>query len=83
MSKKITVYSTTTCPYCKMLKQYLKDKQVAYEEVVLDQQPEKVQTFIDTCGSMGVPCTHVTRDDGTQAVILGFDKAKIDKELNL
>lgn len=80
---KITVYSTTTCPYCKMLKNYLAEKQIAYDEVVLDQQPEKMQAFIDTCGSMGVPCSHITKDNGTTVVVLGFDKAKINEALGI
>ena len=80
---KIKIYTTTTCVYCKALKAYLKSKNVAYEEVLLDQQPEEIQTSIDTCGSMGVPCTHITLDDGTEERILGFDKPKFDNILGL
>jgi glutaredoxin 3 len=80
---KIKIYSTTTCVYCKALKAYLKSKDVTYEEVLLDMQPEAVQASIDTCGSMGVPCTHITLDDGTEEKILGFDKAKFDTVLGL
>ncbi len=80
---KIKIYSTTTCPYCKMLKSYLTEKQITFEDVLVDQQPEQTQTLIDTCGSMGVPCTHITRDDGTEVNILGFDKAKIDAALGI
>jgi hypothetical protein len=32
---------------------------------------------------MGVPCTHITKDDGTEEKILGFDKARIDTALGL
>ena len=80
---KIKIFSTTTCVYCRALKDYLKSKNVAYEEVLLDQQPEAIQTSIDTCGSMGVPCTHITLDDGTEERILGFDKERFNKFLGL
>lgn len=80
---KIKIYSTTTCIYCHALKDYLKSKDVTYEEVLLDQQPEAIQTSIDTCGSMGVPCTHITLDDGTEEKILGFDRPRFDKALGL
>jgi glutaredoxin len=60
MAKKVLIYTTTTCAYCHMEKQYLKSKGVEYEEVVLDRQPEKIQEFADKCGNMGVPCTHIT-----------------------
>ncbi len=80
---KVKIYSTTTCPYCKLAKAYLKEKGVEYEEVLLDQHPEEVQKSIDTCGSMGVPCIHITKDDGTEEKILGFDKPAINSALGL
>lgn len=80
---KVKIYSTTTCPYCKMLKSYLTERKVSFEDVLVDQNPNQMQTFIDACGSMGVPCTHITKDDGTEVKILGFDKGKIDATLGL
>lgn len=80
---KIKIYSTTTCPYCQMLKAYLREKNIGFEEVLLDRQPDQVQASIDTCGSMSVPCTHITKDDGTEVNILGFNKQKIDQELGI
>ncbi|KKP57599.1 MAG: Glutaredoxin, partial [Microgenomates group bacterium GW2011_GWD1_33_9] len=32
-----TIYSTTSCPYCKMLKDYLMSKNVSYTEKLVDQ----------------------------------------------
>ncbi|HSX17924.1 MAG TPA: glutaredoxin family protein [Candidatus Saccharimonadales bacterium] len=83
MAKKITVYSTTTCPYCYMEKNYLKSKGIEFEEILLDRQPDKIQEFVDTCGNMGVPCTHITHEDGKEEHILGFDKPRIDAALGL
>lgn len=80
---KVKIFTTTTCPYCHAEKDYLKSKNVEYEEVVLDQHPEAVKTAVDTCGNMGVPCTHITKDDGGEVIILGFNKTKLDAELNL
>jgi len=80
---KVKVYSTTTCPYCKMLKSYLKEKNVEFEDVLLDEMPDQIQASVDTCGSMGVPCTHIVKDDGESVSILGFDKQKIDEALGL
>jgi len=80
---QVKIYSTTTCPYCKMLKSYLQEKGVAYEEILLDEQPDQIQKSIDTCGSQGVPCTHIMKDDGTEVSIMGFDKPKINEALGL
>ncbi|MBI4097789.1 MAG: NrdH-redoxin [Candidatus Levybacteria bacterium] len=80
---KVKIYSTTTCPYCKMLKQYLSEKNIQFEDVLIDQQPDQMQASIDSCGSMGVPCTHITKEDGTVVNILGFDKEKINSALGI
>lgn len=66
-----------------MLKAYLSEKKIAFEEVLLDEHPDQMQVSVDTCGSMGVPCTHITKDDGTQVSILGFDREKIDTALGI
>ncbi len=62
---KVTVYTTTTCPYCHAEKDYLKSKGVQFEDVNLDEQPHRIQEFVDTCNSHAVPCTHIVKDDGT------------------
>lgn len=80
---KVKIYSTTTCPYCKMEKAYFTEKHIPFEDVLVDERPDQLQTFIDTCGSMGVPCTHITKDDGTEVKILGFDKEKINQALGI
>jgi glutaredoxin len=66
-----------------MLKEYLKSKAVPYKEVYLDDQPEQMQASVDTCGSMGVPCTHIQLDDGSEEKILGFDKERFNAVLGL
>jgi glutaredoxin len=66
-----------------MLKNYLKSKDIGYEEVLLDEQSERAAEAIHICNSMGVPCTHIVKDDGNEERILGFDKARIDTALGL
>jgi glutaredoxin 3 len=80
---KVRIYSTTTCPYCSAEKDYLKSRGVEFEEVLVDQKPDQVANLLDTCGSMGVPCTHILKDDGKEEKILGFDKPRLDKALGL
>lgn len=80
---KITIYSTTTCAYCHMEKEYLDSKGITYDEIVVDKDPSRIPELLDTCGSMGVPCTHIVKDDGSEEKILGFDKSKLDAVLGL
>jgi hypothetical protein len=66
-----------------MEKAYLKSKAVEFEDIVLDVQQDKIPEFIDTCGNMGVPCTHIVKEDGSEEKILGFDRPRIDAALGL
>ncbi|MFC1625899.1 glutaredoxin family protein [Patescibacteria group bacterium] len=75
---KVTVYSTTTCPYCKMLKEYLEEKGVDYDEKLVDQDDTAKEQMQGVSGGfLGVPFVVVTKEDGSKHTILGFDKGKL------
>ena len=80
---KVTIYTTRTCPFCKMEKKYLDSKNIKYEEVLVDERPEETQKMIAMSGQLGVPFTVIKKEDGQEEKILGFDKAKIDQILQL
>lgn len=77
------MYTTTTCPFCKMQKEYLKTKNVAFDEILVDQNPAEAEKMIAISGQMGVPFTVIDKDDGSRETILGFDKPRIDSALGL
>lgn len=79
---KITMYTTRTCPFCKMEKDYLNSKQIAFEEVLVDENPDRAQEMIAMSGQLGVPFT-VIEQDGQRVQILGFDKARLDETLKI
>jgi glutaredoxin len=60
--KKVTVYSTMTCPYCVMLTQWLDENNVKYTEYKVDQNPIAAQNMINLSGQRGVPFTTVEDD---------------------
>ncbi len=78
---KIVLYTTTTCPFCKMQKDYLKSKNIDFSEILVDENPEEAQKMIELSGQLGVPFTVITKDDGSLEKILGFDKARLDSIL--
>lgn len=81
---KITIYSTTTCPYCKMLKSYLTSKNISFVERLTDQdQAAQEEMSRLSNGFLGVPFTSIVKEDNTQEFVIGFDKAKIDSILGL
>ena len=78
---KVTMYTTTTCPFCRMQKEYLNLKNIKFSEILVDENPQVAQKMIAISGQMGVPFTVIVKDNGQQVNILGFDKAKIDDAL--
>lgn len=80
---KVRIFSTQTCPYCKMEKAYLDERRVRYENIFVDLDPKAAQDMIEKSGQMGVPVTEFTYDDGKVEYLLGFDKPKIDQILGL
>jgi len=75
---KIRVFSTPTCPYCVTLKQYLKQNNVDFEEIDVSQDEKAQKEMIEKSGQMGVPVVDI---DGQ--IIVGFNKEKISKILNI
>jgi glutaredoxin 3 len=77
MAKNITIFTTNTCAYCVMVKKYLGAKGHTYEEVNLDQNPERQAEALSLSGAMTVPVTVVTKDDDSREVIVGYNLAKL------
>lgn len=81
---KVQIYTTTTCPYCKLEKEYLDSKGIKYENIFVDQDAKAAEDMVKISGQMGVPFTVISKDDGSQtAAILGFDKNKINQALGI
>ena len=81
--KQVTVYSTATCGFCKMLKGYLTDKGVEFDVKMADEDQAIAQELYEKSGQLGVPFTVVTDEDGKEEAILGFDRNKVDEVLEL
>ena len=77
------MYTTRTCPFCKMQKDYFASKNIAYQEILVDENPDEAQKMIEISGQMGVPFTVIDKDDGSMVTILGFDRPKIDETLGI
>ena len=81
-SANITIYSTATCGFCRMLKSYLDQHKIAYNEKHADQDPKIAQELYDKSGQLGVPFTIIEKD-GKEEAVLGFDRKKIDQVLGI
>ena len=80
----ITIYSTTTCPYCKMLKDYFTEKNIVFSEKLVDiDEAAREEMMVNSGGFLGVPFTTIALDNGKKETVLGFDKGKINTLLGL
>jgi glutaredoxin-like YruB-family protein len=75
---KVRVYSTQTCPYCHMAKDFLRENKIEFEDIDVGADHEAAKEMIDKSGQMGVPVIDVNGE-----IIVGFDKDKLKKALKL
>ncbi len=76
--KRVTVYTTPTCSWCTTLKTHLKKHGIRYSEVDVSRDQNAAQEMQRRSGQMGVPQTDIGGE-----MIVGFDKAKIDRLLDI
>lgn len=72
----ITVYSSPTCPYCRMVKEFLSQKGAGFTELDVSRDSAAARELVSSTGQMGVPVTVI---DGQ--VIVGFDRAQLERAL--
>lgn len=75
---KVTVYSTSWCPWCTRVKDFLKQNKIAFKDVNVENDPKAAQEMASKSGQMGVPVIDI---DGT--IIIGFNEPEIRKALKL
>ncbi|MFA5144687.1 MAG: glutaredoxin family protein [Candidatus Omnitrophota bacterium] len=78
MDKNVTVYSTPSCPWCLRVKQFLKEGNIAFQDLDVASNQQAAQEMIKKSGQMGVPVLDI---DGE--IIVGFDKEKIKAVLGI
>ncbi len=75
--KKVVIYSTPTCPYCKRAKEYLSRKGISYTDIDGAQDKEKAKEMTQKSGQMSVPVIII--DD---EIVVGFNQTLLDKLLS-
>lgn len=74
----VKVYSTPTCPYCVTLKEFLKSKNIAFEDIDVASDEKAREEMVQKTGQLGVPVIDI---DGQ--IVVGFDKVKICQLLKI
>ncbi len=78
MDKNVTIYSTPTCHFCGLAKDFFKEKGISYTEHNVAQDLVMRQEMIQKSGQMGVPVIFIGDE-----MIIGFDKEKIASTLGV
>jgi len=77
----VTIYSTPTCVYCKMAKEFFKEKNVSYTEKDVYHDEKAREEMFEKSGQMGVPVIRIESADPSgekkEEYIVGFQKDKI------
>lgn len=74
----VKIYSTSTCSYCALTKEFLKKNDIQFENIDVGINREAGKEMMNKSGQMGVPVLDI---DGQ--IIVGFDREAISKALNL
>ncbi|HTX71527.1 MAG TPA: glutaredoxin domain-containing protein [Rectinemataceae bacterium] len=72
----VVVYSTPSCPYCTMVKDFLKKKQIPFEDYDVSRDQRRAEEMIRKSGQMGVPVTDVNG-----RILVGYHPAEIENAL--
>ena len=78
MTKGIIIYSTKTCPFCKMAKQYFESKKIAYKDVDVSDDEKLAMEAVAKSGQYAVPVIDI---GGT--IVVGYNRPAIDVALAL
>ncbi|MES2470764.1 MAG: glutaredoxin family protein [Patescibacteria group bacterium] len=73
--KHVKIYSTPSCTYCNLAKEFMKSQGIAYTEIDVAADPVKRKEMIDLTGQMGVPVLDIEGD-----IMVGYDEERL-KEL--
>ncbi|MEK9180301.1 MAG: glutaredoxin domain-containing protein [Patescibacteria group bacterium] len=74
----VKIYTTPTCVYCKMAKEFFKKNNVEYEEFDVARDMKAREEMFKKSHQMGVPVIDVNGE-----IVVGFDREHLAKLLGL
>ncbi|MDH4239563.1 MAG: PDZ domain-containing protein [Phycisphaerae bacterium] len=70
----VIVYTSPTCPYCTMVKDFLSQRGISFEERDVSRDSSYAQELVRSTGQMGVPVTIINGQ-----VVVGFDRGRLEQ----
>ena len=78
MQKSVTIYSTPTCHFCHMAREFFTEKGVQFTNYDVASDAAKRQEMIQMTGQLGVPVI-VIGDE----VMVSFDRGRLAQKLGI
>ncbi|NMC47594.1 MAG: NrdH-redoxin [Chloroflexi bacterium] len=75
---RVIVFSTPTCSYCRMAKNYFRQNGIRFRDVDVTRDPAAARDMVRRSGQSGVPVIDINGH-----IVVGFDQPKIKQLLNL
>ena len=72
----VTIYTTPSCGYCKVAKEFYRTQHVSFTEYNVASDQRKADEMVRKSGQTGVPVIDVHGK-----IIVGFNKPEIEKAL--
>ncbi|MFA6099492.1 MAG: Uxx-star family glutaredoxin-like (seleno)protein [Patescibacteria group bacterium] len=72
----VTIYTTPTCPYCKLAKDFFKDKGIPFSEVDVASDPSAANDMVKKSGQMGVPVIEIN-----DQIVVGWNQGALQEIL--
>ncbi len=76
--KKVSIYSTPTCHYCNLAKEYFTQNKIEFENFNVADDSAKREQMIEMSGQMGVPVIVIDNE-----IVIGFNKPLLAQLLNI
>jgi len=74
----VKIYTSPTCPYCSIAKQFLKKNKIEFEEIDVSENREAAMELAEKTGQLGVPALEINGK-----IIIGFNQNAIKEALKI
>jgi glutaredoxin-like YruB-family protein len=74
----VKLYTTPTCPYCKLAKDFLRERNVEFREVDVSQNREALEEMVQKSGQLGVPVIEIG-----EKIMVGYNRQRLAEVLGV
>ena len=78
MGKQVIIYSTPTCVYCRMAKEFFKKNNVQYTEHNVAEDDAAREEMVQKSHQLGVPVIDINGE-----IHVGFNRSELERALGL